>query len=184
MIRQEYVEQLKQHREEYPEWGGSAVMNCGDNIVRYLRRHKTVTSVLDFGCGTGSLASFVRARIDRYLDWHEYDPSVPGKDKAPTRDFGVILSVDVLEHVERESLTETLNWINEHCNRQLHHIDCNTNWAQLPDGRDVHVLVQSPDAWEVDLLTHNPGWTILSRTDVRQLKRGVIRTACTFVMEK
>jgi len=185
VIRPEYVELLKQHRaDNNPEWGGSAVRNAGDHIVRWLNRRKDIVSVLDFGCGVGTLKPYVKrltARLD--LEWHEYDPSVPGKDVEPTRTFDAIITTDVLEHIELCSLDETLRWIREHATRaQFHHIDCNDNKSLLPDGRSVHLIVE-PMEWWLDEL-EIPGWTLMYYANIMQRKRSRERHSGTIVLDR
>jgi len=187
MIRQEYKEQLQEHREGNPGWGSSAIRNAGDHIVRYLNKHESIVSVLDYGCGNGVLADWVQARVDRQLEWYEYDPSVPGKDQLPDSGpgdlFDLIISVDVLEHVEPGSIEATLEWIADNAVRQFHHIDCNETKDRLPDGRDVHLLVRPPDWWDKMLVGR--GFTRMYRADIHQRKRGRYpRTSCTFILER
>lgn len=184
MIRQEYIDQLKKTREGNPIWGSSAVRNAGPEIVRYLNKHPTIVSVLDFGCGTGMLGNYVRQHVTRDLCWYEYDPSVPGKDTIPTQDlFDLIITVDVMEHVEPQSVQETLQWIAEHSTRQFHHIDCNDTNHVLPDGRDVHLTIHAPSWWQSEL--DRQGWKIMYSAFISQRKRGRWpRVSCTFVYER
>lgn len=186
MIRPEYVEQLKKQREANPAWGGSAVRNAGDHVVRYIQRHPAIKTVLDFGSGVGTLKRYVEQNVVRPMDnpvsITEYDPSVPGKDVTPTATFDLIITTDVLEHVERESLDETLDWIAEHSRRQFHHIDCNNTNHILPDGRDVHLIVRPPHWWESYL--NREGWTQTYAASIRQRKRSRERHSCTFIYER
>lgn len=185
MIRQEYVEQLKETRDGWEGWGSSAVRNAGPEIVRWLNKQKHIHTVLDFGCGNGVLGPYVRQHCDRSIVWHEYDPSVAGKDSIPRGSFDAIVSVDVLEHVEPSSLDETLAWIREHSNRQYHHIDCNETTDTLPDGRDVHLIVREPEWWEEQLAPPAHGWMIMERHVHDKRKRNRFpRRSCTFVLER
>lgn len=183
MISQEYKEQLIEYRTRDADWGSSAVRNAGDHIVRYISKHPGITSVLDFGCGIGVLKDFVSARVERPLSWYEYDPSIPGKDTEPTHTFDLILTVDVLEHIEPESLDETLTWVATHSLRQFHHIDCNDTKDRLSDGRDVHLIIQPPKWWELQLVDR--GFTIMERHVHDKRKRGRFpRTSCTYILER
>ena len=181
MIRPEYVEQLKQHREADPGWGASAVRNAGDHIIRYIQKHPAIKTVLDFGCGVGTLREFAR-EAGLAVDWYEYDPSVPGKDKLPTATFDLIVTTDVMEHIEPGSLDETLDWIAEHSHRQFHHIDNNDTKDRLPDGRDVHLIVKPQPWWESNL--NRGGWQMTYTASIKQLKKGRYRYSCTFIYER
>ena len=187
MIRDEYKAQLKQTREGWEGWGSSAARNC-DALVRYLDKHKAITDVLDFGCGTGQLGIHLRQHQDagilrKNITIHEYDPSVPGKDTIPERTYDCIISLDVLEHVEPDSIAETMEWLLSKAPRQYHHIDCNETNDKLPDGRDVHLLVREPKWWESTVV--KPGWVIVERHVHDKRKRGRFpRRSCTFVIER
>lgn len=189
MIRDEYKEQLKQTRAGWEGWGSSAARNC-DGLVRYLNKHTAVVEVLDFGCGTGALGKHLRSLqeagvLRKGVVIHEYDPSVAGKDKIPERSFDLIVSLDVMEHIEPQSLQETLEWIREHSDRQYHHIDCNETKDRLPDGRDVHLIVREPEWWEQVLIPPAHGWQIMERHVHDKRKRSRFpRRSCTFIIER
>lgn len=182
MIRQEYKEQLQQTRGGWNEWGSSAVRNCGPEIARWAGRHKPRT-ILDFGCGAGTLRPYLQDSLPYDAEIVEYDPSVPGKDTVPTQVFDAIITTDVLEHIEPVSLDDTLGWIREHSLRQYHHIDCNETKDRLPDGRDVHLIVQEPEWWEQQLVV--PGWLLMERhVHDKRKKSRFPRRSCTFVLER
>lgn len=185
MIRDEYVELLRRHRGSDPDWGGSAVRNAGDHIVRYLNKHKGIVTVLDFGCGAGTLKPFIEKTARAGIIVTEYDPSVEGKTRLPDGTFDLLVTTDVLEHVEPVSLDETLRWMEEHSVRQFHHIDCNDTKDRLPDGRDVHLIVAEPHWWLSKLQYSNPGWTLMEYDVFMKRKRGRYpRTSCTIILEK
>lgn len=185
MIRDEYVEQLRQHRGNDPDWGGSAVRNAGDAIVRWLNKHKAIATVLDFGCGAGTLKPFIEKNARAGITVDEYDPSVDGKTRLPTDTYDLLITTDVLEHVEPASLDDTLRWMNGHSRRQFHHIDCNETKDRLPDGRDVHLIVQPPEWWLSKLQYSNPGWALMEWDIFHKRKRGRYpRTSTTIIMEQ
>jgi SAM-dependent methyltransferase len=189
MIRDEYKQQLKETRAGWEGWGSSAARNC-DALIRYLDKHKHIKDVLDFGCGTGALGKWLRQNqeagtLRKDITIHEYDPSVDGKDVIPTRSFDLIVSLDVLEHVEPDDLAETLGWMRDRAPRQYHHIDCNSTEDRLPDGRDVHLIVETPEWWEDQLLSPDHGWITIERHVHDKRKRGRFpRRSCTFIIER
>lgn len=185
MIRQEYKEQLIATRGGWNEWGSSAVRNAGVEVVRWLDKQKDIQTVLDFGCGAGTLRPFILETASRTIDVIEYDPSVAGKDKIPTGTFDAIVTTDVLEHIEPQSLDETLEWMRTHAPRQFHHIDCNDTHKRLPDGRDVHLIIQEPDWWEAKLIPPAHGWIVMEKHVHDKRKRGRYpRRSCTFIIER
>ena len=185
MIRPEYRDMLVEQRKGNPGWGGSAVRNAGDHVVRWLNKRKDIQTVLDFGCGVGTLGEYVGERAERFVNWYEYDPSVAGKDELPTRTFDAIITTDVLEHIEPCSLDSTLAWIREHATRsQFHHIDCNDNKDLLPDGRSVHLIVEEMDWWEMQLLGVEPEWITMYFSQIAQRKRGRMRYSGTLILDR
>jgi len=188
MIRQEYKEQLRQTRAANPTWGSSAVRNGGAMVVNYLnhcnrRITRNVQRVLDFGCGTGTLGDHIREHCAG-IEVVSYDPSVRGLDSLPTGEFDAIVSVDVLEHVEPNDLDATLAWMRERTLRQLHHIDCNDTKDRLPDGRDVHLIIQEPEWWEPRLAPPASGLQVMERHVHDKFKKGRFRRSCTFIVER
>lgn len=194
MIRDEYKQQLKETRAGWEGWGSSAARNC-DGLIRYLNKHTAIKTVLDFGCGTGMLGQHIRQYQDagllrKDIVWYEYDPSVDGKDELPPLGeaavrYDLIVSLDVMEHIEPQSLDATLLWIRNNSDRQYHHIDCNETRDRLPDGRDVHLIVQEPDWWERKLVPPAYGWQIMERHVHDKRKRSRFpRRSCTFIIER
>jgi SAM-dependent methyltransferase len=187
MISDKYKADLQQHRQDHQEWGGSAVRNAGDHVVRYINKHDEIHTVLDFGCGTGTLGDYVRQHCPG-VRVVSYDPSIPGIDTIdPTILFDLIVSVDVLEHVEPKDLATTIAWMRSNSQRQFHHIDCNETNSRLPDGRDVHLIVKPPEWWEAQLSYTEvaDGWNIMERHVHDKRKRSRFpRTSCTFIFER
>lgn len=144
----EYQELLKQYRKQRPDWG-----NTGHTIaaeIRNLMRGNHYTSVLDYGCGNGSLktALLVNPPPDlRICD--EYDPGVEGKEICPDKTYDLVVCRDVLEHVEPRYLENVLTHLARLTGKML--------WCQiayvpapaiLPDGQNSHVCLMSPIAWK------------------------------------
>ena len=183
MITEDYKEQLQAHRASNPEWGSTAAKYAGLDVVRMLERVRQAKTVLDFGCGTGSLARYIRAHAPREIEVFEYDPSVPGKDTIPDRKFDMIVSTDVMEHIEPESLNETLRWLHNHAEMaMLHVIACGPTNRKLPDGRDVH-LIQQPISWWRGRLEQGP-WVAQEVAQVMQIRRRAERHRGHIYLEK
>src|SRR5262245_5174458 len=62
------------------------------------------SSVLDYGCGQGTL----KAALGADYDVREYDPAVEGKTANPDR-ADYVTCIDVLEHIEPECLDLVIN---------------------------------------------------------------------------
>ena len=131
-------------------WGGTGARYAGDLILERLLV-AGVTTVLDFGCGQGSLKQFIEHRAPQ-IKVAEYDPGVIGKDGKPRGTFDAVVSSDVLEHIEPKHLTETIRWLASKANRlMIHDIACYPTGNTFKDGPytgwDHHLTVQSPEWW-------------------------------------
>lgn len=119
------------------------------------RRHKEVVlklaeslktrSIMDYGCGKGTLGSSLPFPI-----W-EYDPAVYGKDRVP-RPADLVLCLDVLQHVEPEMLNNVLGDLNR-CSKVCVFavIGVGSSDKELPDGRNAHLIQEGKDWWEKKL---------------------------------
>ena len=184
-----YEDQLKTLHEarghQNHKWGSTSARNFGDEICKFLRGKKHIQSVLDFGCGQGGMKAYLMEYDVRWGEYEfvEYDPGIPGKDKLPERTFEMIISSDVLEHVEPEMIDETLQWMRDHSSRFLFHlIACDPAGIKLPDGRNVHLITEKLDWW-MEKFTH-PQWQWMFASDCWQQKRGYWRNHCIVQLDK
>jgi cyclopropane fatty-acyl-phospholipid synthase-like methyltransferase len=111
-------------------------------------------SLLDFGCGQGALIQCV-------LEFHPgtivagYDPGSDVFQQMPAEQFESVVSTDALEHVELQRLEETLKILNDKFTKcAFLRIACYPAKKHLPDGRNAHLIVESPDWWRAQLQQH------------------------------
>jgi SAM-dependent methyltransferase len=128
------------------------------NVPKYLADfidQVKPTSILDFGCGKGRLVQRLREDYS--------DIVVTGYDPG-NREFGesldgrtadLIISTDVLEHVEPEHINQTLEYLS-HRSRYIYHlIALSPAKLILPDGRNAHLIQESPEWWRNKFLNLN-----------------------------
>lgn len=127
-------------------------------IVLQIALAYRATSVLDYGCGQGSLK--------RVLDTHplgamriaEYDPAIPGKDALP-EPADLVNVTDVLEHIEPECLPAVLHHIRMLAKKVVFAvISTKDSNKVLSDGRNAHVIIQSGTWWKEQL--RHAGFTL------------------------
>ena len=167
------------------KWGATSARNFGHEVQHFVDGKKHIGSILDFGCGQSSMKHHLMEHSRNWgkYDFVEYDPGIPGKDTLPEREFGLIISSDVLEHVEPEMIDETIKWMQDHCTRFLyHHIACDPAGITLPDGRNVHLITEKLDWW-MEKFTH-PQWQWMFASDCHQQKRGYWRNHCHIQLDK
>jgi len=137
MISEEYREMNKALHATRPTYGAGG-HRWADIVRPYCEKH--IWSVLDYGCGKGTLSVALGNTVS------EYDPAIPGKDGRPTmRRF--VVCTDVLEHIEPEHLDEVLQDIRRCMVKEgLLVIATRPANKTLPDGRNAH-LIQEPWEW-------------------------------------
>jgi len=185
VITDDYKGQLHQMREEegIKKWGTTGSRNFGAPLVAYLTHFKHIESVLDFGAGQGTLEKYVKENLARSVAWTNYDPGIPGIDKAPSGMFDLIVSSDVLEHIEPNELQNVLDWMADHSIRgQYHHIACFKAGKLLPDGRNVHLICEEPKWWVKTF--ERPGWDIQFWSDTMKRKRSAWQRSCQIQTDK
>lgn len=117
-------------------------------IPLYLKEfieEKNPKSILDFGCGKGNLIKTLQAVYpDKKI--HGYDPANPEYDGVlPLVDM--IISTDVLEHVEPENIESVIELLHIKSPLQYHLISCAPAKLVLPDGRNAHLIQETPVWW-------------------------------------
>jgi hypothetical protein len=188
MISDDYKDQLKEvHANRNPQklWGTTGARNFGDEICKFLEhRRGVITTVLDFGAAQRKLEKYVMEtafQID--VKWTNYDPGIPGIDTLPTEKFDLIVSSDVMEHVEPDKVAETIQWQKDHANKALYHyIACEECGLILPDGRNAHLTVQPPKWWYEQY--EDNVWQIQYSADCMQRRRSRLVNHCLVQLDK
>jgi len=152
-----FVEQYKQyHAEEEHNFPGNSLRPQLRHIVDLIQDTKAKT-LLDYGCGKGL----------QYSEWkhHEefgvmpelYDPAVPQFEKLPDGPFHGVYSTDVLEHIPKEQLPETLHNIYSRAERFVFLGIC-TRPANtiLPNGDNAHCTVEPIGFWRTMVEKYAP----------------------------
>lgn len=146
LISQEYREaQMALHAgpKGYEGYGGK-----GDrwaSTVAGIAEQYDCSSVLDYGCGQGSLA---KALNGSGLSVREYDPAIPGKDGHPVF-ADLVVCTDVLEHIEPDKLDQVLKHLRILARKAVFLVvSTRPALLTLPDGRNAHLTVESSAWWE------------------------------------
>lgn len=124
-----------------PEYGANGHRNA--SLVRQLAGVYEADSILDYGCGKGTLGAVLRKQGYKVK---EYDPSIAGKDSKPAQ-ADVVYCGDVAEHIEPEYVDAFLDDLQRVTGRAILLIVA-TRAAKktLSDGRNAH-LIQEPVEW-------------------------------------
>jgi hypothetical protein len=115
--------------------------------VARLITQRVVSSVLDYGCGQGSLVRALKALPIMGVRFAEYDPAIPGKDGEPGF-ADLVVCTDVLEHVEPDKLDAVLAHLKLLARRLVFAVIALRDATRtLPDGRNAHLIIETADWW-------------------------------------
>jgi len=181
-ITEDYKQTIKDYRgETSPSWGSTGAKNFGYRVLNLLSAREDIKTVLDFGCGHGFLGEFVREQRPDII-WSDYDPSIEGKDELPEMGYyDLIVSSDVMEHIEPEKLKEVLHWMYDHGKYQYHLISCELCQGPLmSDGRNPHLIVETPEWWREQF---EPFGVIMLWTKEELKKRSRIAPYCSIQLD-
>jgi hypothetical protein len=123
-------------------------------------------TILDYGAGQGTLGQAVRA-AGRAIA--EYDPARPGLDALPAP-ADLVVSTDVLEHIEPDRLTTVLCHLHSLTQRALFVVIATRPSSKvLSDGRNAHLLLRDGAWWTETLTSH--GFRAVGPVPVSPLKK-------------
>jgi 2-polyprenyl-3-methyl-5-hydroxy-6-metoxy-1,4-benzoquinol methylase len=188
-ITKEYQEELVQMH-EHRKWGSSAIRFGGADVLGLVMQRDYIKSVLDFGCGKALMEDYVRSNCGRSLDWTNYDPGRPGIDRLPDGQFDLVITCDVLEHVEPDHITQTIKQIEERTRIVMYNnIACsptNSNFTTGPHiGKNIHLIVQPPSHWRAQFASVlGPKMELWEYRHCERRKQGVYRPRCTLIHER
>lgn len=105
-------------------------------------------SVLDYGTGKGALIKRLKIKLSSQIKVHGYDPAIPAFASKPEKSVDILICLDVLEHIEMESIDAVLRDI-QSLTKQFCYlvIDLQPAVKKLADGRNAHILLAPPEWW-------------------------------------
>jgi 2-polyprenyl-3-methyl-5-hydroxy-6-metoxy-1,4-benzoquinol methylase len=143
MITDEYKKQLQelQRREKFSSW----LIKYPD-VKKFIELYQP-SSLLDYGCSQGGLIKQLKIDFPN-IDIDGFDPAVPAFEVIKKQLYDCVISNDVIEHIEPEFLDKTLKQMQELFKNQAWFIiACYPAKKLLPDGRNAHLIIESPIWW-------------------------------------
>jgi len=120
-------------------------------MIKGLIQVYDAKTLLDFGSGKGM--QYDEQKLHEYWGIEKptlYDPAVKGIDVLPNafRPFDGVICCDVLEHLEHQDLKAAIFEASIRAKKFVF-FAVSTRLAKktLPDGRNAHLTVRSPDWW-------------------------------------
>jgi len=90
----------------------------------------------------------LRKELDQSIKVEGYDPAVEEWENKPIQQFDILTCLDVLEHIEIESIDAVLHDIKNLTNNFCYLvIDLQPAVKTLADGRNAHILLAPPEWW-------------------------------------
>ena len=186
-ITTEYQKQLREMHTGH--WGRTAVRyGAGYDVLTMLdRKAYMINSVLDFGCGEGVLGDYIHEARPGRVTWTDYDPGMKGIDRTPQGPFDLVVTCDVLEHVEPKMLDATIRECFELSDRLVYHnIPCYPAGSTFMDGQyagqNIHLTVEGAEFWKERL--RHPEFQIMEVVTRERRTKGAFRTRVTITSER
>ena len=144
----ELIEQYKILHERSPSYGSGATYL---NKILAICKSTNCRTALDYGCGKGILADKLN---ENGIQCDKYDPAIPEYDTLPNKKYDIVIANDVLEHLHRNSFMGNIRTMYSLSKKLLFfNISCREAKFFLPNGKNCHTLIASPDWWVKKLCT-------------------------------
>lgn len=147
LASEDYASQLKQLHTESESFGVGNVTQKHYPTITNLIRKKGFGSVLDYGCGKGHFIDYAAKEMPG-LRVAGFDIASEKYSVLPDGKFDLVISLDVMEHVEFGALSNVLSEIRERTDKVF--ICSVANYPagkKLPDGRNAHVTQLPFGTW-------------------------------------
>lgn len=113
------------------------------------------STILDYGCGKGRLVSKLK-EVYPEKTIIGYDPGNQAFDiDIKNLKVDLLISTDVLEHIEPEHIDSTLKFLSSRSRYVYHLIACCPAKLILPDGRNAHLIIENQQWWRKRFLDLN-----------------------------
>jgi hypothetical protein len=145
------IDQYRQIHAAGP-YGRSSIKN-----LRFLRPEIALLkphSILDYGCGQSRFLDELKLGYE--VELVRYDPAIPEFCQKPGIRADLLVTIDVLEHIEETDLDDVISELSSLSHNAIIIVDTKPATTFLPDGRNAHVTIRSHTWWRERLLKHFP----------------------------
>ena len=118
-----------------------------DPVKEFIDKYKP-QSIIDYGCARGNLVNQLKKDFSNIPIIEGFDPGVPEFNTIKQHSYECLISNDVIEHFEPEFLDSTLQKMETLYTKSAWLIiACYPAKKRLPDGRNAHLIIESPKWW-------------------------------------
>ena len=143
-ISKEYSTLMSQIHSDKVNFGGD--IKAFRVIDRLIIKYK-IKSIIDYGCGKGDLIFNIKEKYPE-IEVFGFDPGNPDFAILPTKQYQMIITSDVMEHIEPRFLNNVLEHINSlFTDIGYFYIATSPSKKDLSNGRNAHLIVAGPDYW-------------------------------------
>lgn len=144
LITPEYQALQERFHIDRPDYGRSSARYC--DVIQGIAGKMNTRDILDYGCGKACLQKGIPFPIQNF------DPCMPEYSRRP-QPADIVVCSDVLEHIEPDCLPDVLLDLST-LTREVLFLNVATSPAIkiLPDGRNAHLIVETPNWWLFQLL--------------------------------
>ena len=144
LITDEYRRQ-QEVMHENPNYGTASVTFAP--IVAQIIEKLQVTDLLDYGCGKMRLFDALKGKVKHQMRFQAYDPAIERLAGRPIPS-PMVTCIDVLEHIEPDCLDDVLDDLQSLTMFVgFFSVSCKPANKTLPDGRNAHLIQESPEWW-------------------------------------
>lgn len=152
LITKEYIkllEELHSRRKTFGTFGGrkELIPSLSSTIKKYNPK-----TFVDYGCGKGVLVQILNEEFGKCVG---YDPAYE-EFKALPKPAEMLISTDVLEHIEPDCLDTVLQHIDTLFTKVAYlYIATSPAAKTLADGRNAHLIVEEKEWWKKKILENS-----------------------------
>lgn len=144
-------------------------------------------SMIDFGCGKGRLVDRIK-EVYPTISVRGYDPGNKNFNSPIEHPVDLLMSTDVLEHIEPVYLEETLKFLSTKSRYVYHLIACCPAKLILPDGRNAHLIIEDQQWWrqkflDLDYKIISEDWLEFTKFS-KELKKNLVIKKYIIMAEK
>lgn len=144
LITPEYQQLQEQFHLARPDYGTSSHKHV--EPILGIAKMLGSRDILDYGCGKAQLQKGIPYPIQNY------DPCMPEYSRRPSP-ADLVVCTDVLEHIEPACLKEVMDDLARLTRRVIFvNVACRPASKVLPDGRNAHLIQETPNWWLTWLL--------------------------------